>query len=72
MEKEQTERAKEAAERMLTQNRGASSPDEFRNDMLSFSAELEAIETTIEQDQKALNNIANMERELRRLLSNDL
>jgi len=71
MDKEQTERAKEAAEKMLTQNLDAYA-DEFRKDMLSFSKELNAIETTIEQDQKALNGIVNKEGDAQYILSREL
>jgi hypothetical protein len=72
MEKEQMERAKEAAEKMLTQNHDAFAPEEIRKDILSFSEELKVIEITIEQNEMALNNIANTEREIRRRLSHDL
>jgi hypothetical protein len=71
MDKEQTQRAKETAERMLTQYPSAYA-DEFRKNMLSFSEKLKAIETTIEQDQKALDDIANKEAEARRIASREL
>jgi len=71
MDKEQTERAKESRCKELSRNLDAYA-DELRKDLYSFKKEIDAINTTIEQDQKALEEIAKKERDAGQMLSREL
>jgi hypothetical protein len=68
MNKEQTERAKESTSKMLSRNLEAYG-DQFRSDLLSFNNQIDALNTTIGQDQKALEQIATKESEVEHTLS---
>lgn len=70
MNKEQMTRAKELTFTMLSKNLDTCA-DELRKEMASFSSQIDAIDAKIVTDQKALDDIANKERNAQRMVSRE-